>query len=186
MKIKAILVVAIALVSSVAFADEPGNAKLVVLSQKEAGVFKVIYENAKSSRVKMTIFNSKGQEVYTETIKTTDGFIVPVNFQGMGYGEYSIEVQDETGKQSQRVVYNGGRAQRIHVAKLSDSSKYLLSVSNTGNVNVRIIDGSNNIVHEQTLNVNGNYGLVYNLKTIEGTPTFEITDASGVVKTIRY
>jgi hypothetical protein len=176
------------LMSTVALADGPGTPKLVVLSQKEAGLFKVIYDNPSSKQVKMTILNSDGEALYTESIKATDGFILPVNFKGMTPGEYSIEIADGSAKQVQKVRYlNSVKAQRIHVAKLTnEANKYLLSVANEGSINVRILDGANNIIHDQDVSVNGSIGLVYNLKAIEGTPTFEVTDQSGAVKTIRY
>lgn len=188
MKTTSILFAAMMMISAVALADEPAAPKLVVLNQKESGLFKVIYENAKTSKVKMTILNSNGDALYSESIKVTDGFILPVNFKGLTPGEYSIEIADGTAKQTQKISYvESAKAQRIHVAKLSnDANKYLLSVANEGAINVRILDGSNNIVHEQNITVDGNLGLVYNLKSINGAPTFEVTDGQGNVKTVKY
>jgi hypothetical protein len=187
MKTKSILLGAMMLISAVALADEPGSPKLVVVGQKESGLFKVIYENPKTGKVKMTILNSDGQALYTESIKINDGFILPVNFTGLTPGEYSIEVSDGTAKQIQKVSYNiSNKTQRIHVAKLTkETNKYLLSVAAEGAINVRILDDANNIIHEQDLNVNGSLGLVYNLKAVS-SPTFEVTDSQGNVKTIKY
>jgi hypothetical protein len=188
MKTKSILLMAIVLISSVAFADEPSEPKLVVLSQKESGLYKVIYENPRTRKVKMTILNSDGEALYTESIKVADGFILPVNFKGMTPGEYSIEVTDGAAKHVQILNYASTvKAQRIHVAKLTnETNKYLLSVANEGTINVRILDGASNIIHEQQINVAGAVGLVYNLKGVQGMPTFEVTDAQGAVKSIRY
>ncbi len=188
MKTKSILLAAMVLVSAVAFADEPATSKLVVVSQKEAGLFKVIYENPKTTKVKMNIINSNGETLFTESLKVADGFILPVNFRGMKPGEYSIEVVDGSAKQVQKVSYGlPAASQRVHVARLTnEANKYLLSVANDGAINVKIIDGSNNVIHEQTLNVNGAVGLVYNLKAVEGTPTFEVTDGNGNTKVVRY
>lgn len=175
------------LIGAAALADEPGSPKLVVLSQKESGLFKVIYENPKSGKVKMTILNSNGEALYTESMKVSEGFILPVNFKGLAPGEYSIEVTDGAATQTQKVSYNtSAKAQRIHVAKLTnEANKYLLSVASEGAINVRILDNSNNLIHEQNLNVEGALGLVYNLKAVS-SPTFEVTDSQGNVKTIKY
>ncbi|MEI9920671.1 MAG: hypothetical protein WDO14_18045 [Bacteroidota bacterium] len=188
MKIKSILLAAMMMISAAVLADEPASPKLVVLSQKEAGLFKVIYENAKTSKVKMTILNSDGDALYSEQIKVTEGFILPVNFKGMTPGEYSIEVTDGTAKQIQKVSYiTAAKAQRIHVAKLNnETNKYLLSVASQGAINVRILDGANNIIHEENVNVDGTFGVVYNLKSVSGAPTFEVTDNDGNVKTVKY
>ncbi len=48
MKTKSILFVAMVLVSAVAFADEPATSKLVVVSQKEAGLFNPLYRVVES------------------------------------------------------------------------------------------------------------------------------------------
>lgn len=188
MKTKSLILAAMVLISSVAFADEPVSPKLVVLAQKESGLFKVIYENSKTSKVTMTILNSNGEALYTESIKINDGFILPVNFKGMTPGEYQIEVADGSAKQVQKVSYlTSAKAQRIHVAKLNnETSKYLLSVASEGAVSVRILDGANNIIHEQDVNVNGAIGLVYNLKAVAGAPTFQVTDGDGNTKTVKY
>lgn len=186
MKTKSMIIAALVLISSVAFADEPGAPKLVVLSQKESGLYKVIYENSKTNRVKMTILNSDGEALYNESIKVKEGFILPVNFKGMTPGEYSIEVTDGSAKQVQKVTYaeSNQPAQRIHVAKLTnETNKYLLSVASQGVINVRILDGASNIIHSEAITVPGTLGVVYNLKGVEGNPTFEVTDATGVVKT---
>lgn len=188
MKFKSILVAAMMMISAAVLADEPVSPKLVVLSQKESGLFKVIYENAKTGKVKMTILNSDGESLYTEQIKVNEGFILPVNFKGMTPGEYSIEVADGAAKTIQKVNYiSSAKAQRIHVAKLSsETNKYLLSVASEGAINVRILDGANNIVHDENVNVDGTFGVVYNLKSVAGTPTFQVTDNEGNVKTVKY
>lgn len=186
MKAKFMLVAVIAMVASVAFATEP-NAKVAVVGQKQAGTFKVIYNG--EGKVKMNILNSEGQVLFTETINTTKGFVRPVNFSGLAFGEYTIEIADASGKQIQKIQYQGGTvAKNVHVAKIGEDGKYLLAVANKKDeqINVKIFDGENNLVHDQNVTVNGDLGLVYNLKQISGTPTFEVTDNTGVVKTVKY
>jgi len=188
MNTKSMLVAAIAMVASVAFATEP-NPKVVVIGQKQSGTYKVIYEGAKQGKVKMNIRNSAGETLFTETIASSNGFIRPVNFTGLEFGEYTIEIADAAGKQIQKVQYQSAAvAKNVHVAKVNGEGKYLLAVANKNaeQINVKIFDGENNLVHDQNVTVNGNLGLVYNLKQISGAPTFEVTDNTGVVKTVKY
>jgi hypothetical protein len=187
MNTKSIVVAAFALISSVALANEPGNPRVVVISQKQSGTFKVIYEGEKTGNVQMNISNAAGKVIFSETIKGVDGFIRPVNFMGMEPGEYSIEVIDAKGKQIQKVTYvNENVVKNVHVAKIADEGKYLLAVANQDaeQINVKIFDGTNQLVHNENLTVSGNLGLVYNLKNVTGTPTFEVTDKTGNVRTI--
>lgn len=183
MKTKNVVVAALVAmcVTVSAFANEPVNSKLVVLNLKP-GVFKVIYEGTKPGRVSMTISDKTGNRLFSETIKSINGFIRPVNFDGMAAGTYTIEITDENGTLVQAVNYRNERVVRnVYISKTAEAGKYLFAVSSksTEVINVRIFDGGNNLVHDEKVTVNGNYGMVYNLKNITGTPSFEITDKDG-------
>ncbi|PZR40251.1 MAG: hypothetical protein DI538_04705 [Azospira oryzae] len=187
MKTKSILFAVIALVATTAFAQT--TSKVAVINQKQAGTFKVIYEGASQGKVKMNIRNTSGETVFTEVINESNGFIRPVNFTGLEFGEYTIEIADGSNKLAQTVNYQPvAVAKNVHVAKINEEGKYLLAVANMGSekINVRIFDGENNLVHNESVTVNGSLGLVYNLQKVSGAPTFEVTDNSGAVKTIKY
>lgn len=194
MKTKLFLAALIVLVGTSAFASGPGIPRLVVIGQKNPGIFKVIYESGITSNVKMTILDKNEAVVFAETTKNVEGFIRSVNFTRMEPGEYTIEIADKAGKQIQKVVYAAERetvtapAKNVRVAKIAADGKYLLTVTNSGinQVKVRIYDGANNLVHNESTTVNGDFGLVYNLKDVAGVPTFEVTDKTGSVSTIKY
>ena len=189
MKAKLMLVAVVMLVSIVTFGKDPVTPRLVVVNQKSTGVFKVIYEGENKAEVKLNIIDAKGSVVFTETLKSVDGFIRPVNFTGMKPGQYTIEVVDANGKQVQTVSYkNETSITNVHVAKIAEEGKYLLAVANAAaeEINVKIFDGFNNLVHDENMQVSGSLGLVYNLQKVVGTPTFEVTDKTGNVRTIKY
>jgi hypothetical protein len=190
MKTKNVILTALVatFVSVLAFAKDPGTPQVVVVNQK-SGVFKVIYDGQKSSKVTMRILSANGTEVFSENLGIVSGFVRPVNFTGMADGEYTIEIADNAGTQSQKVTYSKEvSANSVHIARIAESSKYLLAVANKGSeqINVKIFDGSNNLVHDENMTVTGNFGLVYNLTQVAGTPTFEVSDKTGNVKTIKY
>ncbi len=189
MKAKSFLAAFIVLVGAVTFANGQVAPRVVVVNQKNSGTFKVIYEGEKVGNVKMTILNKRGQVVFKETTQNVDGFMRPVNFTGMEPGEYSIEIADASGKQIQHIMYaNTTSVKSVQVSKIKEEGKYLLAVANNGSeqINVRIFDGANNLVHNEDLTINGNFGLVYNLKDVVGVPTFEVTDRTGNIRTIKY
>ncbi len=187
MKAKFFITALIVLVSAVTFANGNDRPRVAVVSQKNPASFKVIYAGEKVGNVKMTILNEKGEVLFSETTKGVSGFMRPVNFAGMTAGEYTIEVSDENGKEVQKVMYGSATLEQVHVAKIAESGKYLLSVGGQGKdeISVRIFDGAHNLVHSEELLINGNYGMVYNLKAVQGTPTFEVMDNLGNVRTIR-
>jgi len=182
MKTKSVLLIALVAMSvSVLASNEPVSSKVAVLSQ-ESGIFKVIYESAKAGKVTLTITDKDGNVVFREGIKSVTGFIRPVNLKGMDFGAYTFSIADENGEQIQTVNYRiDPVVKNVHIAKIAEEGKYLLAVGSegAGQINVRIFDGENNLVHSQNLTVNGNFGLVYNLKQVAGTPTFEVTDTIG-------
>jgi hypothetical protein len=184
MKTKLMIVaLMLALSAGVALATDPVRPKVVVVNQKESGMFKVIYEGGKAGKVNLKIYDATGSVVFHETLTGVDGFIRPVNFRGMNPGEYTIEVSDASGKQIQKVNYALEKSvTAVHVARIGSEDKYLLAVANQGAeepIQVKIFDGSGNLVHNTTIVVKKNFGLVYNLKNVAGVPTFEVTDAKG-------
>jgi hypothetical protein len=190
MKTKSVVfALSMAFVSVAAVAADPVGPKVVIVNQKEAGIFKVIYEGGQAGRVTMRIYNSSGRVVFAESINGIDGFIRPVNFSGMKPGEYTIEIANASGKQTQTVSYRmENKNQTIHVAKLGDESKYLLAVGNIGaeEITVRIFDGDKNLVHNENLTIDGNFGQVYNLRNVSGMPSFEVTNQMGTTKVVKY
>ncbi len=182
MKTTSVIAVALMAISASVFAgNEPVNSKVVVVNQKE-GVFKVIYESEKAGKVTMTISDESGNVLFKEGIKSVNGFIRPVNFLGMQPGVYTITISDESGEQIQNISYKKSEAVKsAHIAKIGAENKYLLAVANGGanEIVVKIFDGENNLVHSEVRNVDGEFGVVYNLNQISGTPTFQVTDAEG-------
>ncbi len=201
MKTKSIVLALMLSVFSVAaFAIDPVGPKVVVVNQKEAGLYKVIYQGDQAGKVSLKIYNDSRELVFSENTYRTSGFIRPVNFTGMAAGEYTIELVDATGKFSQKVKYTYQTVKEskvtasntsnsvVHVAQLNGEKKYLIAVPEnaTESIMVRIYDGYNALVHEQKVQVNGTYATVYNLNNVAGKPTFEITDNAGLTKVVRY
>jgi hypothetical protein len=84
MKTKSILfALVMTTVSVAALAADPVGPRVVVINQKESGIFKVIYEGVKAGKVTLKIYNETGSVLFSETLKNVDGFIRPVNFKAM-------------------------------------------------------------------------------------------------------
>ena len=193
MKVKSILVVAIALISSVAFAGDGESGTLVVIGQKESGIFKVIYEGEKKANVRMNIVDNEGNVILTKSIKRVDGFILPVNFSGMQFGEYTVEVVNGSGTLTRSLVYAKAEEpevssiQQVHLSKLPEEGKYLLSVVKTGDeqVSISIIDAVGNQVYSEKHKAEGDFARLYNVKEVEGTPTFKVSNNAGYVVSVK-
>lgn len=185
-------VAAVIVASTFTFAGNP-TSKVVVVNQNNSEIFKVIYEGTTAGKVTLKVYDSKGNQLLSEITKGLDKFMRPVNFAGMEAGEYSIEITDANGTQTQKVNYkignrsslvesaavkNESSIKTVYITKLKESGKYLMSVTTDGTkkINVRIFDGSENLLHNEVVTVNGSAGLVYNLKEVQGQPTFLVVD----------
>ena len=192
MKIRSFLtIVLVAGVSIFSFAEkEPSAAGFAVLSVKGTEVFKVIYKSEVSERVKLSVYDAKSNLVYTESI-VGSGFILPLNFKQLAPGEYSVEVASASGKRTEKIVYQPvAESKFFNVAKLSGQrNKFLLTVSGedlAGKINVRIFDGSDNLLHSEEKEIAGEFAQIYNVKNFSNGLTFEISDSTGKTKVMSF
>jgi len=194
MKTKSFLAAALVLVSSVAFASEANDSKLVVVRSTESEVFKVIFESQNYVFATVNIFDKSGNLVFQQDVKGKNGFILPMNFTGLTYGEYSIVVKQGSQSWSHAVkfeatprVVKNSAIQSVYVSKLMSNGKYLLSVSTSEEqfVRVNIFDINDALLHTETRKANGDLSIVFNVKDASGAVKFQVTDKLGYSTTIK-
>lgn len=193
MKIKSLFIAALVMFSSAVATfgkEESGTAGLAVVPVKGTEVFKVIYRGETAGKVKLSILDKAGVVVFSETINSVKGFIRPLNFGGLTFGEYTIELVDAAGKKVEKVNYipQVSKIKNVHFAKVGTTEgKYLLAVANEGKevIYVQIFDSANKLVHEETKEINGDFAQLYSVKSLAPGFTFQITDTTGKVKTIK-
>jgi hypothetical protein len=169
--------------------DEPRNAGLAVVPVKGSEVFKVIYKGESAAKVKLNVYNSFSQIVFSETVNSNGGFIRPLNFSGLTFGEYTIELTDASGKKSEKVNYQPAKFEsQVHISKLAETDKYLLSVTqNSGEiVTVKIFDEASNLIFTDTRSDAGDFAKLYSLKNVVGSVTFQVSNSSGRIKTTTF
>ena len=192
MKTKSLYIAALMIVAAAVTAvgkDEPGSNGLAVVSVKGSEVFKVIYKGENLGKVKLNVYNASSEIIFSETMNGLDGFIRPLNFSGLQFGEYTIELTDATGKKVEKVNYQPAKSTAdIHVARLASSEgKYLLSVANSDaqTITVKIFDQANNLVHISSKDISSDYAQLFSVKDLTGV-TFEISNNDGNLRTIQF
>jgi len=193
MKTRSLFIAALVVMSAVVSAigkEEPSKAGLAVVPVKGKEVFKVIYKGENVGKVKLNIYNVMGSVVFSETINNVDGFIRPLNFNGLESGDYTVELIDAAGKRVEKISYLPKVStfeKNVRVIKMEES-KFIVSVANTGTevVNVKIYDAANNLVHSESKEISGNFAQVYSIKNITPGFTFEVADSAGNSKTVKY
>jgi hypothetical protein len=191
MKTKSLYVAALMTLSAAFTAvgkDEPAALGLAVVPVKGSEVFRVIYKSENPSKVKLSLYDAKSEVVFTETMTNVGGFIRPLNFSGLAFGEYTIELTDASGTKTEKVSYHPAKVTtHVHVAKLAQPDKFLMSVTNGSKetITVKIFDQYNNLVHVSSKDVTGDYAQLFSLKDLEGV-TFEISNKAGTLKSISF
>jgi len=194
---KKILTLSLVLFSTVMFANGTDDDKKSSASASGAAVikngettFRVIYKSEKEADVRVSILNDKDELVYSEKVNNTDGFTRPYNFESLGEGDYTIAIEDGSKKQVEKISYRTPKVTKtLNVVKMSsEEGKYLVMAAGQGNelITISIYDGANNLVHKSFETTTGNFSKLFNLKSLKGHLTFEISNQNGEVKTVAY
>ncbi len=156
-------------------------------------VFNINYKAVGSGTVKISIFNSDNELVFTEALSGVTSFVRPYNFSELSEGEYTIVVADKNGKLAEKVNYASNKIESfISVSEIANAeNKYALNVSNNGteDVFVRIYNSENTLLHEQAVKVTGSFGLIYDLNKVKSEAnsiTFEVATSSGKFEKITF
>ncbi len=157
----------------------------------------------KKQSVRVSIFDAKGQLVITERIQSENGFVKPYNLARRNPGIYTIQIKDRNTTIDKYVVVrhqpedNNGHSQ-VTVKKVDGKNRFSVLVSNPykRKISVKIFDRWDNMIFEESVSSAQRFSKVYNLKymgypsnppsswTRGGTFTFEISDDTGVLKSI--
>jgi len=192
MKAKLMILAASLLMTTVATfgSDEPKKAGVAVVPMNGAELVKVIYKSETAGKVQVKVYNAENSVVYSGSFADTKGFILPLNLTQVGYGEYTFEITDASGKRTETLIYEAAKStNNIRIAKLdAGEGKFLVAVTSPKNekITVRIFDNFNNLLHNEVKSVNGDFAQVYTVKNLTGTCTFEVSDDAGLVKTVRF
>jgi len=171
--------------------DESANttSSVAITNASGSSLFKLYYKSIKQGSVKISIADEKGVAVFTETLRKVDGFMRPYNFDGLSEGQYTIQIEDESGKTVEKVNYRSGKLETlIHVQKLSsEENKYLLRIASSKieNVFINIYDANGTLVHNEIQSISGDFAQVYDLRNVKSF-TIEVTDKDGLLKSVTY
>jgi flagellar hook assembly protein FlgD len=172
------------LVTSTAFATTPDEPASGISVLRKGETFKLLYKGARYNDVKIYILNEDDEVIFSETIKSTDGFIRPYNFSKLPEGNYSFELVDNKGRHEiEQVNYRLETQKKVmHVVQVGGTTdKFVLSVPNSGQsqLAVNIYDDKGRVMYAGSENIDGDFAKVYNIKDHSGRVTFEVIDSKG-------
>ena len=190
MKNKFLSLVALVLISNIAFASNPksdkpeAGSRMAVLSK--GATVKVYYRGEALNRVTVRIYNAEGRIVMQDNLGVLDNFVRPYNFSNLEEGAYTIELSDDSGKQIKQVSYvinNKKTEKSARLIKVTGAEgKYILMVPGAAQdrIHIRITDNYDRLVYEGDEELSGNFAQVYNVSKISEKFSVEITDKNGI------
>jgi hypothetical protein len=159
----------------------------------DANTFNISYkkDDAEVGTVKISILNSDNKIVFTETINHVASFVRPYNFSKLGEGMYTVIVVDKDGEQTKKINYSFKKLTSfISVTKLpTDEHSYALNITSNGAdiIAVRILDSNDEVLDEQFHEIQGTFGVIYDLCRLGSKSiSFEITSSSGYTKIVSF
>jgi len=184
---KSLSLLTILLISGITFANAFDNPSTMAVL-KNGSTFRLLYKGMKQSDVKVLILNDANQIVFSEKIKSTDGFARPYNFSNLPEGHYSIQVKNGAITQTETVNYHIIKEEEkaMHLLRLPGSAKYVLSVPNNGseNLSVTIFNDLNQVLYRNSENISGDFARIYNLEGQSGNFRFVVKDGKGQTNSI--
>jgi hypothetical protein len=184
---KSLSLLAILLISGISFANAFDNPSATMAVLKNGSTFRLLYKGMKQSDVKILILNDENQIVFSEKIKSTDGFARPYNFSNLPEGHYSIQVRDGASTRTETVNHQIKREEKtMHLLRFPGSSKYVLSVPNKGteDLSITIFNDLNEVLYKTSENISGDFARIYNLGEKSGNFRFVVTDSKGQSKSL--
>lgn len=166
--------------------ENPSLKSEMAIIRKDDNTIKLFYKSSVFTNVKISIRNEANKVVFEETLRNTEGFVRPYNLEKLTQGQYTLEIVDGSGKQSQLIsIGEVQESKMIHVIKLKAEGKFLLTASGMGKeeITVNIYNDAHVLVHNQVNAISGNHAELFNLSKIKGGATFEIVHADGKIQT---
>ena len=175
--------------------DDPSTmiSSVALLNSKGSNIVKVLYKAPRVGKVRISIIDERHEMIFSETLRKVNGFMRPYNFDGLPDGAYTIQIDDEYGKQVEKLNYHFGTMDNsastgklIRLAKLPGTDKYGLTgrTQKEDEIQVRVYDDANKLVFEENRKVSGEFGKIYNLGGLSGPFTIEVADSKGLLQTL--
>jgi len=183
MKLKLIVIAAFCFIANAVNSATDVPSVTITRMEDSSSIFLVNYSGNKIGTIVVVVKDSKDEIVLTKWIKATKDFSLPVNFSSVAEGTYTIQIDNGNGneKLTRTLTYTNDTAPTYsHVVSLGDK-RYLFTSSHSGaeKISIRIYDGEGNLVFEKEKLIQGDFAMLFNLRKISGTPSFEVSEKNG-------
>jgi hypothetical protein len=184
-EMKKIALVFTMLLTAAAVVEAKTQTSLAVIARSSSN-YEIIYSTTEEATVKIVVADNDGNRLSSRVVHNIRNFKMPVVLRGVSPGRYYVTV--DNGKEIVKKELSAVQPRPIysHVANLGDD-RYLVSIANTGTlqpIKISVYDGLSNFL--QTVNevVDGQKAVIVRTQNVNGRPTFEVRDPSGLSEVI--
>ena len=149
---------------------------------QKGSLLKVLYKGFEKSNIKINIRDSRNREIFSETVRKTDGFVRPYNLAHLDDGQYTIEVVDGSGANSQSVIVKKHEEERkFHLMPVTNQyGKVMLMVGRDARsfqITFRNADGE--LLLEEEKIIDTDFAKVYDLSVLKDHVVITVKDEFG-------
>lgn len=185
--LKIAAVVFLVISASALKAEDPKELQMQIISKSDQ-TFKVIYTAAEKAAVRINIYDWNHKLIFSDHIGSTAGFSKPYNFKKLPEGKYTFEISSN-GITSREEVSHYPQTKRATVKAFvfptKEAGKFQLMVmaNRMAPVTISILDQNNQILHEERVDADKNFGKVYNLNNLTANSArFVVLSSDFVLK----
>lgn len=143
---------------------------------KAGSVVKVIYSSGEERIARVTITDMRGKEVFSEMVRSKNGFSRPYNLSQLSNGNYIVRVSDGKRSKSEIITLQPQRKLLYKVTELGTSGKYAVHIpaQETTEVVISIYDEAHRKIYAETKALTDDFARVYTVKNASGKVTFQV------------
>ena len=176
--------------------DKDVKARVVVLPGKMHGTYKLTYVGNGAQLVNVNIVDEAGNLVYSDRIRSTEGFQKPYNLSNLGAGNYTFEVIDAGGKTTRAITY---KQPSIAAFAFAGTNRCRLIVADDMGqpLYINVYDAKGTLLHKDKVTTGKGFTKIYEIDraaqtsaqngTQNGTKgfTFQVSTQGQVLRSIK-
>ncbi len=155
----------------------------VVPGNKQA-LYYLIFEGKGEQKVNISLIDQKEQTLFTKFLKSSDGFIQPVNMKQLPVGVYTFRVSTGNQEYQKQIYLNPADAIKTQLTE-AETGKYTLAISKRvlDPISVSIYDDEQHLLYQKEWNfTETNLDQTYSFEEIESSHvTFVVSTSNGIV-----
>ncbi|MDX2250214.1 MAG: hypothetical protein SF052_25755 [Bacteroidia bacterium] len=170
-------------------ANSVNEPQVRIVSNPVGNLFHLVYNSPIEQTVLVSVVDAENHELYREKIKTTSGFIKPINFSQAPHGDYTVIVTGDVNEFKQELALSvADKPTPVFEADfetLADSRKVRLNVSGEkdGSVFVEVLDSRRKTIFSDVVKLDENSGRIFNLeKALTDEVIFRVYSESNVIE----